>query len=485
MKSLLHISAFAIIFSLGIISVQDAHAGVSTPTAFQNGDWNTGSTWVGGVVPGNSDDKIIPSGITVTVSTSVTNGGTITNSGTITISNTASIGLTNSGTITNSGGLITVSNTAVTGIYNSFGAINNNSGGHITISNTGVNSYGIYKNGGTITNSGTITISNTAGTGLTNFTGDINNNSGGLITISNTGVNSYGIVNTGGTIFNYSGGLITVSNTIGTGITNSGAINNNSGGHITISNTGVNSYGIVNNISRILTNAGTIQISNTAGIGIENFGIINNIVTINNQCGATYSGNPPIGNPINFVTCHFIATINGANEVPPSVTTATGFATFSYDNTINELTYDISFSGLSSAETGAHIHQGIVGVDGPIQFTLLSGSPKTGTVVLSASQETSLLAGELYVNIHSTNFSGGEIRGQIIPIDTCVPTNDWTVTSSCLLESDFTATGNVIVQNNSVLVIPNGVTLDIDFASKHLLVESGSKVLIKFGGKIF
>jgi len=173
-------------------------------------------------------------------------------------------------------------------------------------------------------------------------------------------------------------------------------------------------------------------------------------------------------------------------EVPPDASTATGFATFSYDNTTNELTYNITFSGLSSTETGAHIHQGVVGVDGPIQFTLLSGSPKTGTVTLSASQETSLLAGELYVNIHSNNFSGGEIRGQIIAIDTCAPTaNDWTITSSCLLESGFTTTGNVIVQNNSVLVIPNGVTLDIDFATKHLLVQSGSKVLVKSGGKIF
>jgi hypothetical protein len=34
------------------------------------------------------------------------------------------------------------------------------------------------------------------------------------------------------------------------------------------------------------------------------------------------------------------------------------------------------------------------------------------------------------------------------------------------------------------LVIPNGKSLDIDFATKHLLVKSGSKVLIKSGGKI-
>lgn len=183
---------------------------------------------------------------------------------------------------------------------------------------------------------------------------------------------------------------------------------------------------------------------------------------------------------------HFMAIINGANEVSPTPSTATGFGTFSYDDITNELTYDISFSGLSSAETGAHIHEGAVGVDGPIIFVLPAGSPKTGTVTLSTSQETSLLSGGLYVNIHSTNFSGGEIRGQIIAIDTCTtPTSgDWIVTSNCLLESNFTAPANVIVQNNSVLVIPSGVTLDVDFATKHLLVQSGSKVWEKSGGKI-
>jgi hypothetical protein len=266
-----------------------------------------------------------------------------------------------------------------------------------------------------------------------------------------------------------------------TGITNAYGTITNSGG-IIISNTAGD--GILNYAS--INNSGTITISNTAGNGIFNVATITNSGNINKLCGATYVGTLPTENPINFVICNIIATINGANEVDPTASTATGFGIFSYDDATNELTYNISFSGLSSAETGAHIHQGIVGVDGSILFTLLSGSPKTGTVTLSVSQETSLLAGELYINIHSNNFPGGEIRGQIISIDTCSPTaNDWTVTSSCLLENNFTATGNVIVQNNSVLVIPSGVTLDINFATKHLLVQSGGKVLIKSGGKIF
>jgi len=184
---------------------------------------------------------------------------------------------------------------------------------------------------------------------------------------------------------------------------------------------------------------------------------------------------------------NFQAVINGANEVEPTNSTATGLGTFSYDDATNYLTYNISFSGLSSAETGAHIHEAPVGVDGPIRFSLPLGSPKTGTVTLSTSQETSLLAGGLYVNIHSTNFTGGEIRGQILPetVDCVVPTNvDWIIEQSCSLASSVVFTKNVIIQNGAVLTILDGVTLDINFTTKHLLIHSGGGVLIKSGGKI-
>ena len=59
------------------------------------------------------------------------------------------------------------------------------------------------------------------------------------------------------------------------------------------------------------------------------------------------------------------------------------------------------------------------------------------------------------------------------------------ILSSCTLPSSATAPANVIVQNSAVLTIPNGISLDIDFTSKHLLIKSGSGVLIKAGGKIF
>lgn len=61
---------------------------------------------------------------------------------------------------------------------------------------------------------------------------------------------------------------------------------------------------------------------------------------------------------------------------------------------------------------------------------------------------------------------------------------DWTVTQDCVLVSGFSAQANVRVQNGAVLMIPNGVILDINFLSRNLTIDFGSGVLIKAGGSI-
>ena len=43
-----------------------------------------------------------------------------------------------------------------------------------------------------------------------------------------------------------------------------------------------------------------------------------------------------------------------------------------------------------------------------------TANPAVGSATISASQETDLLAGLWYVNVHSTAFGGGEIRGQVL-----------------------------------------------------------------------
>ena len=68
----------------------------------------------------------------------------------------------------------------------------------------------------------------------------------------------------------------------------------------------------------------------------------------------------------------------------------------------------------------------------------------------------------------------------------CIPpvSGDWTIILSCSLSSTSTAPANVIVESNSVLTIPNGLRLIVDFTHYHLLVKSSGGVLIESGGKI-
>ncbi|MDH3676815.1 MAG: S8 family serine peptidase [Nitrosopumilus sp.] len=73
----------------------------------------------------------------------------------------------------------------------------------------------------------------------------------------------------------------------------------------------------------------------------------------------------------------------------------------------------------------------------------------------------------------------------VLPIPCSIPTSgDWNVTSTCTLSISETAPRNVLVQNNSTLVILDGVNLDIDFEIFNLTIKSGSVVLIKSGGAI-
>ena len=74
----------------------------------------------------------------------------------------------------------------------------------------------------------------------------------------------------------------------------------------------------------------------------------------------------------------------------------------------------------------------------------------------------------------------------ITPPTSCTPpaSGDWTVRESCTLDSSVTIQRNVLVQDGSVVSIPSGVVLDIDFASFSLTVQSGSGVLIKSGGTV-
>ncbi len=109
----------------------------------------------------------------------------------------------------------------------------------------------------------------------------------------------------------------------------------------------------------------------------------------------------------------FSTTLTGAQEVPANSSTATGTSTLllSADETTAKVS--LSFSGLSSAQTAAHIHgPADPGVNAPIIFPLPNGQVSNFMIALTSGQLADLEAGKHYVNVHTTNFLNGEIRGQ-------------------------------------------------------------------------
>ncbi len=121
----------------------------------------------------------------------------------------------------------------------------------------------------------------------------------------------------------------------------------------------------------------------------------------------------------------FESSLDGAQEVPPVTTSATGSGLLVISSDAARLTYRVSYDGLSGALSAAHIHLGAAGVAGGILFPLAVGpSPMIGTLTAADLEPTgsvtdfagalaAIRAGDTYFNLHTAANPGGEIRGQI------------------------------------------------------------------------
>lgn len=109
----------------------------------------------------------------------------------------------------------------------------------------------------------------------------------------------------------------------------------------------------------------------------------------------------------------FVANLNGAQEVPPTGSQATGTATLLLSPDETTARVSLNFTGLSSTQTAAHIHgPATPGVNASVLFPLPDGQFSDFQIELTTAQAQDLKNGLLYVNVHSGNFINGEIRGQ-------------------------------------------------------------------------
>ncbi|TVO68487.1 CHRD domain-containing protein [Denitromonas ohlonensis] len=139
---------------------------------------------------------------------------------------------------------------------------------------------------------------------------------------------------------------------------------------------------------------------------------------------------------------YYTANLAGSNEAPANLSPAMGVITLGYDATTNDLSVDLSFAALTGATIAAHLHccaapgvnagvaVGLTGFVGGVTGATYSGlfdltdssvfapgffsGPGGGTVSGSeAALVAALAAGQVYINVHTLTFPGGEIRGNL------------------------------------------------------------------------
>lgn len=132
----------------------------------------------------------------------------------------------------------------------------------------------------------------------------------------------------------------------------------------------------------------------------------------------------------------YIAELRGSNEVPANSSTAVGRVVLLVSRDASYAEYSVEQSGLSGGIRGGHFHRAAAGANGPIVLSFFF-DPTTGSAINGPTPGTTdlelngsigrtinktqldtiladLRAGNLYANIHTPQFVGGEIRGQLV-----------------------------------------------------------------------
>lgn len=120
-------------------------------------------------------------------------------------------------------------------------------------------------------------------------------------------------------------------------------------------------------------------------------------------------------------TYNFHVYLNGAQE--GVVTPATGDANLILDDVANTLDMSLTYTGLLTPLTNAHIHccslpptpAGVIVPMVPPMTTGATSGVFNNVFNLTPTQVAQILSGGAYINLHTTGFPGGEIRGQIVP----------------------------------------------------------------------
>lgn len=125
----------------------------------------------------------------------------------------------------------------------------------------------------------------------------------------------------------------------------------------------------------------------------------------------------------------YVTTLSGANEIPARNSAGTGSAQVIIDG--DRVHYALEIDDITNV-FAAHIHTGAANVNGPVRVTFFNTAQSTALTVSEkhiladgtftaenvsgisyADLIAAIRAGTTYVNVHTVQFPGGEIRGQL------------------------------------------------------------------------
>jgi hypothetical protein len=113
-----------------------------------------------------------------------------------------------------------------------------------------------------------------------------------------------------------------------------------------------------------------------------------------------------------------VTFMDGANDVPAVDTQGFGISVVLVIPAMDKVCYLVTQHNLSSTVIAAHIHKGARDANGPVVVPFMApvdGKAK-GCVTVADALAKDLAANprNYYVNVHTTNHTAGEIRGQLI-----------------------------------------------------------------------
>ncbi len=131
----------------------------------------------------------------------------------------------------------------------------------------------------------------------------------------------------------------------------------------------------------------------------------------------------------------YVAELRSSNEVPTNSSSASGRVVLLVSRDASYAEYSVEQGGLTGGIRGGHFHRAAAGVNGAVVLSFFfnadgtgNNAPVPGTTDLELQGSigrtitraqldpilADLRAGNLYANIHTPNFLGGEIRGQLV-----------------------------------------------------------------------